>query len=107
MRSVVLASIAALAAGVIGAGVPVTHGLRPLVPAVAASEVAQQAAHRSLAPTPPRPRPRGTNAWRLTKPALNGQIEGYATTISARPGQRVSLRVSTTASRYQVLAFRF
>jgi N,N-dimethylformamidase beta subunit-like, C-terminal len=63
---------------------------------------------RSVLPAPVRHRrPKGTGAWRLTRPATDGQIEGYATRISVAPGDRVGLRVSTTASRFRVRAYRF
>lgn len=45
--------------------------------------------------------------WRLTKPAMDRQIEGYPTRVSALPGQRVGLKVSTGAGRFRVVAFRF
>ena len=48
----------------------------------------------------------GSNAWRLTKPATNGQIEGYPTITSAVSGARVGLKVSTSARRFRVRAFR-
>ena len=52
------------------------------------------------------PRPEGTSAWRLTRPALGRQIEGYATTSSGLPGATVALRVSTSERSYQVSAYR-
>jgi len=48
----------------------------------------------------------GTSAWRLTKPATSGQIQGYAGAVSALPGESVDLYVSTTAPTFQVEAFR-
>jgi N,N-dimethylformamidase beta subunit-like, C-terminal len=50
---------------------------------------------------------RGTSSWRLTRPARNGQIEGYLDAISALPGTSVTLRVSTAAPSYRVQAYRF
>jgi hypothetical protein len=61
---------------------------------------------RSAHPPPVR-RLAGTDAWRLTRPATHGQIEGYATRISVSPGERVVLRVSTTSPRFRVEAYRF
>ena len=49
----------------------------------------------------------GTRGWRLSRPARQGQIEGYATTSSGLPGDPVALRVSTRAATYRVLAYRF
>ncbi|HEX6246687.1 MAG TPA: N,N-dimethylformamidase beta subunit family domain-containing protein [Nocardioidaceae bacterium] len=45
--------------------------------------------------------------WGLTKPAMNREIEGYTSVVSARPGDRVALRVSTGARRFHVEAYRF
>jgi len=45
--------------------------------------------------------------WRLTRPAKHRQIEGYATRVSVLPGGKVSLKISTGAARYRVVAFRF
>ena len=49
---------------------------------------------------------RGTSAWRLTKPALDHQIEGYANPVSVRPGGTISVMVSTTAPRFRAYAYR-
>jgi hypothetical protein len=38
----------------------------------------------------------GTDAWKLTNAATNHQIEGYASTVSASPGDGVSLFVSVS-----------
>ncbi len=48
----------------------------------------------------------GSDKWRLTKPAAAGQIEGYATRISATPGTKVGLKVSTGARSFRVQAWR-
>jgi hypothetical protein len=49
--------------------------------------------------------PRGTEEWRVTRPAA-GRIAAYTTRISADPGTRVELRVSTRAGGYRVWAYR-
>jgi hypothetical protein len=49
---------------------------------------------------------RGSSRWRLSRPATAGQIEGYASRVSAAPGQPVALMVSTTASRFRASAYR-
>jgi len=49
----------------------------------------------------------GTQRWRLSRPARDHQIEGYATTSSGLPGEPVALRVSTSAPSYRVRAYRF
>lgn len=54
---------------------------------------------------PHRP-PRGTDAWRLERPALGRQIEGFTTQVSGLPGQPVTLKVATTSETYRVIAYR-
>lgn len=49
---------------------------------------------------------RGSQRWRLTSPALAGEIEGYSVRPSGPPGAWVRLRISTSARRYAVEAFR-
>jgi hypothetical protein len=51
--------------------------------------------------------PAATTGWGLTKPAMSGEIEGYTSIVSARPGDPVALRVSTRARRFHVEAYRF
>ena len=50
--------------------------------------------------------PKGTSHWRLERPALNHQIEGYASAVSVAPGDPVALYVSTKAQRFRFQAFR-
>jgi hypothetical protein len=38
---------------------------------------------------------------------MHRQIEGYASRVSVRPGQRFDLHVSTSAGRFRVVAYRF
>jgi len=52
-----------------------------------------------------RPDPRGTDAWRIARPA-GGRIAAYPTTTSAPAGTRVGLKVSTRARGYRVSAYR-
>jgi hypothetical protein len=49
---------------------------------------------------------RGSSSWKLTKPAMDHQIEGYANPASVRPGGTVSVMVSTTAPRFRAYAYR-
>lgn len=51
-------------------------------------------------------RPRGSDRWRLQRPAMDRQIEGYATRVGAPVGASVRLRISTNAPTYRVRAFR-
>ncbi len=117
MRAVGLGGIALVAAVVVGAGVVSSHASAPTTHRRASTHVGgrllpgavgQRVAGATRTTARHRPvRLRGTKAWRISKPAYDGQIEGYATSISADPGQPVALRVSTTASRFRVKAFRF
>ena len=58
---------------------------------------------RHLAPAPVL---RGSEAWHLRHRAMGRQIEGYADRAGAPPGEIVRLRVSTSARRFRVLAYR-
>lgn len=74
-----------------------------------AAAVARETAAASPAPVraePPPWRLRGSERWRLRRPALDGQIEGFTTRASAVPGVPVHLRVSTAAAHYRVTAYR-
>ncbi|PVG81394.1 hypothetical protein DDE18_18065 [Nocardioides gansuensis] len=48
----------------------------------------------------------GSEAWRITKPSNDHQIEAYTTHASGLPGTRVGLKVSTTERGYEASAFR-
>ncbi|MGH3347636.1 MAG: N,N-dimethylformamidase beta subunit family domain-containing protein [Nocardioides sp.] len=50
--------------------------------------------------------PRGTEDWRLTRPAYDGQIAAYSTAISGLPGEPLELKVSTPADAYRVSVYR-
>ncbi len=67
---------------------------QPLGPAVSSGAVPADRAQR-----------RGTEDWRVGRPAA-GRIAAYASTISAPPGTRVGLHVSTLAAGYRVSAYR-
>ena len=49
----------------------------------------------------------GTNSWRLRRPAVSGQIEGYPSAVSGLPGEPVELSVSTIDPWFTVKAYRF
>jgi len=51
--------------------------------------------------------PAGTSHWQLSRPAMHGEIEGFTDRVSAVPGKRVRLMVSTGAAHFRVVAFRF
>ena len=57
------------------------------------------------APVEPEPMT-GSDKWRLTRPAMARQIEGYATRISGTPGTKVGLKVSTNAQSFRAQAWR-
>jgi hypothetical protein len=48
----------------------------------------------------------GTTSWELTKPARNGEIEGYAWQVSALPGQTITVSVSTTSAHFSAAVYR-
>jgi hypothetical protein len=48
----------------------------------------------------------GAADWRVTRLGAPKDVEGYADQASVRPGQPVTLRVSTTASGFTVSAYR-
>ncbi len=48
----------------------------------------------------------GTAAWRAVNVAMNGEIEGYASSVSVTQGQSVTLYVSTIAPSFHVEAYR-
>jgi len=110
MRAVVLGGGAVLLAALLGAtataSAPTVAPPAPAGPTNQGAAVPAAQLPAAVAAARPR-RPPGTGAWRLTRPALNSQIEGYALRTSVDPGQPVGLRVSTTAPRFRVRAFRF
>ena len=52
------------------------------------------------------PAPRGSEDWRIDRPARHGEVAAYTTRASGVPGTRVGLKVSTTEGGYEVAAFR-
>ncbi len=48
----------------------------------------------------------GTTAWRLANPAVNHEIEGYASLTSVNQGGQISLFVSTADPSYQIDIYR-
>lgn len=48
----------------------------------------------------------GDSSWRLSNAAQNHEIEGYASAVSAAPGEEIRLFVSTADSRYTLEVFR-
>ena len=66
-------------------------------------------------PSPPAPTPNaivrenqlvGTTGWKLTEPATNREIEGYASATSVNHGDRIRLYVNTKAPSYTIEVFR-
>jgi hypothetical protein len=85
----------------------------PAEPKSGATTGQDQPSSRSPRETQPAPEPspgkilKGTERWRLTQPAMEGQIAGYTDQAGGTPGTVVGLRVSTIDSDFQVQAFRF
>lgn len=48
----------------------------------------------------------GSEAWRISKPAYDHQIEAFTTHASGLPGTRIGLKISTTEGGYEVAAHR-
>jgi len=48
----------------------------------------------------------GSEAWRLESPALNREIEGYASRTSVNIGQKIDLFVNTKSNYFSVSVFR-
>ena len=68
-------------------------------PAGEADAIAAEAS----AAAPPR---RGSEDWRIEKPARDGQLAAYTTRPSGLPGARIGLKVSTTEGGWEAFAFR-
>jgi hypothetical protein len=48
----------------------------------------------------------GTTGWQLSNPAVNHEIEGYASRTSVNRGEQISLFVNTAAASYTLQVFR-
>ncbi|HJR77449.1 MAG TPA: N,N-dimethylformamidase beta subunit family domain-containing protein [Nitrospiraceae bacterium] len=48
----------------------------------------------------------GTEEWRLTRPAMNREIEGYASRTSVNRGERINLLVHTSDPSYRIEIYR-
>jgi hypothetical protein len=70
-----------------------------------ASAAPSRGAEESAAPAAKAP-VRGSDDWRMTRFAQDGQIEAYSTRVSAAPGVPVELKVSTSERAYRVSAYR-
>ncbi|NYE35077.1 hypothetical protein F4692_000181 [Nocardioides cavernae] len=49
---------------------------------------------------------RGSEDWRISRPALRGELAAYSTRASGLPGARVGLKVSTTEGGWEASAYR-
>jgi len=74
-------------------------------PSAAASQRPEPRVTAAVVPADPAPA-RGSDDWRMTRFAEDGQIEGYTTRSSAPPGVPVELKVSTAERAYRVSAYR-
>ncbi|NPD03243.1 hypothetical protein HN031_00875 [Nocardioides sp. zg-1308] len=52
------------------------------------------------------PQPRGSEGWRMRRPAEHGEVAAYTTHAGGVPGTLVGLKVSTTEGGYEVSAWR-
>jgi hypothetical protein len=104
----VAAAVAALMAA--GAVLAVRSQERPADPAASAAPSPAASAPGTAGPkgswVAVENRRPGTSGWRITHPGAPDAIEGWADQVSAARGQRMRLYVSTTASRFQVEAYR-
>jgi hypothetical protein len=48
----------------------------------------------------------GDRNWQLSKPAMQREIEGYASSVSVRPGEELHLHVSTTSKSFDIQIYR-
>ena len=48
----------------------------------------------------------GSTAWQLTNPAVNGEIEGYASATSVNKGSSIDLYVNSSTSTYNIDIYR-
>ena len=54
----------------------------------------------------PAQRLEGSDEWRMTRRAEDGQIEAYTTRVSAPPGELLELKVSTSERAFRMSAYR-
>jgi hypothetical protein len=76
----------------------------PASDALGAAQPAEAAVGAATDDAPPEPR--GSEDWRIDRPAHHGEVAAYTTRASGLPGTRVGLKVSTTEGGYDVAAFR-
>jgi hypothetical protein len=94
-------ALAVLAAGCAGEGAA-TGGAEPYVP----EPTRAGPAHEDPEVPATRKPLRGSEGWRLHRPARPGGIEAYTTRASGRPGTQLGLKVSTRSATYRVGAYR-
>jgi N,N-dimethylformamidase beta subunit-like, C-terminal len=62
--------------------------------------------HHEARAAGPAARLQGSDDWRMTRPAEDGQIEAYTTRVSAPPGVPLELKVSTADRAFRMYAYR-
>jgi hypothetical protein len=92
-----------LAAGVTGCGSPAE---RPLPVASTSSALPLGSGSAADAPEEKVSQRRGSEAWRIARPALRGELAAYTTHASGLPGTRIGLKVSTTEGGWEASAYR-
>ena len=50
--------------------------------------------------------PRGTEDWRMSRPAPDGALDAYTTAVSGMPGEPLEVKVSTMAPSYRLEVYR-
>ena len=84
-----------------------TAGLSHPSPSASTPVAGEPATGRSVPPAPvPQAKARGSEGWRISRPAVDHQIEAFTTATSGLPGTSVGLKVSTTEGGYEVSAYR-
>ena len=94
---------ALLAAGVTGCGSPAE---RPLPVASTSTALPLGSASAADAPEDEVPERRGSEDWRISRPASRGELAAYTTRASGLPRTRIGLKVSTTEGSWDASAFR-
>lgn len=89
-----------------GAGAPQAPPPAHVIAAPATTEMRSSDSSGLAAPTAPTTPVVGTSAWRITRPAAVGTLEGYVGASSVLPGRSVNLMVSTTFPVFRVVAYR-
>jgi hypothetical protein len=89
-----------------GSGEPAGEAEQAVGAALGAPQPAGAVAEESASEEGTPPEPRGSEDWRIHRPARHGEVAAYTTRASGVPGTRVGLQVSTTEGGWEASAFR-